>query len=391
MSPEDKDTVCNIGYLLMMKEKRYREAIQAFDKIINIDPRYAKAWKYKGYALTLSEDYDNAIKAFNKAIEIEPDDAETWILIGNNFYFSEKYEEAIKAYNKAIEIKPDDSKAWTGKGGALFQLKLYEEAIKAYNKAIEIKPDDFTSWTGKAEACSKLKKYDEAIEAYDRSTIYNDDDAIVHNNYAVVLKKRGRYSEAESEVRAALKMNPSDPYFLGTLGDIFADEEFFKAAEYEYLNALNNSDEMEETLKSEIYNNLGCVYVKTGNSNKAKDYFNKAISFDPMNTKARRNLRAIESNKFQSAFPIKQKELSLFIVFFLGVSYYLFLIKKISETIFAAQSIAFFAFLIFIYLHQDIGKIKVSGSGIEIEMSSEHKLVPHESQSSKGILQIEQC
>ena len=184
-------------------------------------------------------------------------------------------------------------------------------------------------------------------------------------------------------------MNPSDPYFLGTFGDIFAYEEFFKAAKNEYLNALNN--EMEESLKSEIYNNLGYVYAKTGNSDKARDCFNEAIFIDSMNTKARRNLPAIERKNSQSAFSIKQKGLSLVAAFFLGVSCYLFLIKTISETIFATQSIAFFAFLIFISLYQDIGKLKVSRSGIEIEMSSEHKHAPYESQSSKGIPQIELC
>lgn len=54
---------------------KYDEALQAFDKAIEINPQLAGAWTGKGYALIALGKYDEAVQAFDKAIEINPNDA----------------------------------------------------------------------------------------------------------------------------------------------------------------------------------------------------------------------------------------------------------------------------------------------------------------------------
>jgi len=56
--------------------RRYEEAIQAFDKAIELDPNYARALYSKGSALYDQGKYNEAIEAYDKAIEIEPQYAE---------------------------------------------------------------------------------------------------------------------------------------------------------------------------------------------------------------------------------------------------------------------------------------------------------------------------
>jgi tetratricopeptide (TPR) repeat protein len=48
------------------------EAIKAFDKVIEIDPRNSDVWTGKGFVLNILNNYDKVIKAFDKAIEINP-------------------------------------------------------------------------------------------------------------------------------------------------------------------------------------------------------------------------------------------------------------------------------------------------------------------------------
>ena len=55
---------------------RYDEAIQAFDKAIEINPQLSIAWGNKGLALEKISKYDDAIKAYDKTIEINPKHAE---------------------------------------------------------------------------------------------------------------------------------------------------------------------------------------------------------------------------------------------------------------------------------------------------------------------------
>ena len=58
--------------LVLNNQGKYDEAIQAYDKAIEINPQYAVAWNYKGIALYNQHMYDEAIQACDKAIEIDP-------------------------------------------------------------------------------------------------------------------------------------------------------------------------------------------------------------------------------------------------------------------------------------------------------------------------------
>ena len=69
-----------------------------------MDPQYAVAWIYKGNALYNQHKYDEAIQAYDKAIEIDPDTCTAWNNKGIAFDDVGKYDEATQAYDKAIKM-----------------------------------------------------------------------------------------------------------------------------------------------------------------------------------------------------------------------------------------------------------------------------------------------
>ena len=117
---------------------KYDEAIQAYEKAIEINPQYALAWNGKGVALSVQGKYDEAITAFDRAIEINPQDASAWNNKGNALDSQGKYDEAIQAYDKAIEIDPQMATVWNNKGRALKSFGRTAEADAAFSKAKEL-------------------------------------------------------------------------------------------------------------------------------------------------------------------------------------------------------------------------------------------------------------
>lgn len=61
-----------------MKLERVEEAIKAFDKAIELDPKYAAAYNEKGYALACLEKHNGAIRCYNQAIALKPDYVEAY-------------------------------------------------------------------------------------------------------------------------------------------------------------------------------------------------------------------------------------------------------------------------------------------------------------------------
>ena len=53
-------------------EGKYEEAIASYDKAIEIDPKYTKAWINKGNALRKLGRHEDAIVCYDRAIELDP-------------------------------------------------------------------------------------------------------------------------------------------------------------------------------------------------------------------------------------------------------------------------------------------------------------------------------
>jgi tetratricopeptide (TPR) repeat protein len=68
---------------------------------IEIEPSYINASNNKGILLNDLGKYEQAIQYFNKAIEIGEGNGKAWNNKGISFYSLSKYEQAIKCYDKA--------------------------------------------------------------------------------------------------------------------------------------------------------------------------------------------------------------------------------------------------------------------------------------------------
>ena len=76
-----------------------------------------------------SANWEEAIECYNKAIELDPFYNDLWNGKGDCIDSLGKYEEAIKCYNKAIELDPTDKYSWSMKAHRLFNLERWEEAV----------------------------------------------------------------------------------------------------------------------------------------------------------------------------------------------------------------------------------------------------------------------
>jgi tetratricopeptide (TPR) repeat protein len=102
------------------EQGNYELAKNLFGKVIdNAEIALAYSWFNKGTAYHSLGQYSNAIDAFNKSIEIDPQFKEAWNNKGESLKSQGNYDEAIKAFDKAIEIDPNYTNAIEGRQEAL--------------------------------------------------------------------------------------------------------------------------------------------------------------------------------------------------------------------------------------------------------------------------------
>ena len=66
----------------------------------------AEDWYKKGQELERKGSYEEAVKAYDKAIELNPKDIMVWLSKGIILSGLEQHNESIEAYETAIEIDP---------------------------------------------------------------------------------------------------------------------------------------------------------------------------------------------------------------------------------------------------------------------------------------------
>lgn len=159
----------------------------------------AEEWYNKGCDLIELGQYKEAIEAYDQALKINPEDAMAWRDKGIALSKITLYKEALEAYDQALKLDPEDVDAWNNKGIALANLGKYEKAIEAYDQAIKINPEDAMAWYNKGVTLSKLGQTEKAIEAYDQAITINPEfnDAITRLNGAMRLLYDNNTSESD--------------------------------------------------------------------------------------------------------------------------------------------------------------------------------------------------
>ncbi|MEM6501096.1 MAG: tetratricopeptide repeat protein [Cyanobacteria bacterium P01_C01_bin.89] len=148
---------------------RYEEAIAAYDRALEADPKFYAAWVNRGYCLDRLGRYRGAIAAFDQALRIKPDYDGLWYNRGTVLGKIQRYGAAVESFNRALKLKPNFPAAWNNRGTALTKLNHYDEAIASFDRAISLAENTPGPWYGKACCFAAQNKVELAIEHLHRA------------------------------------------------------------------------------------------------------------------------------------------------------------------------------------------------------------------------------
>jgi tetratricopeptide (TPR) repeat protein len=194
-------------------QARYGDAVDAYNKALEIDPYYSIAWNKRGNALTRLGYYEEAIRNYDKAIELDPYYGQAWDNKGHALYRVGMFNESLNAYNRAIAINPNDLHAMVNKGMNLQKLgrvgearTVYEDVVKIADKENRRNPNDakYDSdlWSNKGDALFRLGQFSDALIAYNRSLEINPKNQDVNASRTLLIEAM---NTGEGNLSPALK------------------------------------------------------------------------------------------------------------------------------------------------------------------------------------------
>ncbi len=133
---------------IMSQENRFPEALDLYEKAIEIDPNYSEAYNNIGRILYSHQRYDEAEKYWMKSLESNPDLPEVRNNLGTLFIRKGDIEKAIKEYRTAVGLVRDYFKAQHNLAKALLLSGQRETALQEFIKAFKMDPELFLQVTG---------------------------------------------------------------------------------------------------------------------------------------------------------------------------------------------------------------------------------------------------
>lgn len=185
----------NAGVKLGIDEQ-FSEAIEEFEKAIELNPLFAEAFLYLGLAKIELGEYDLAIRNFTIAIELDPAFSDqAHYFRGLSRYYNKDYTTAIDDFTIAIRMNPDFVSFYQ-RGKANLELKEYRRALQDFDIALRLKEDFPEGFLYRGINLYYLENFQEAMKDLDMALLQLPGNELAQK-YAGLTARRlsGRYEE----------------------------------------------------------------------------------------------------------------------------------------------------------------------------------------------------
>ncbi|MFZ5906290.1 MAG: tetratricopeptide repeat protein [Nitrospirota bacterium] len=117
------------------------EAILAYQKTIELNPKNAKAFFNLGVALQKKGFIDKAIIYYEIAIGLNQEFIEAHHNLGVAYSEKGLFDEALICFQRTVQLNPDHAGAFYNMGNTFVAEGQFQEALRCYQKAADILPD----------------------------------------------------------------------------------------------------------------------------------------------------------------------------------------------------------------------------------------------------------
>ena len=133
---------------------QWQDAIEAYRRVVAIDPTYAAAWNNLGLLLHRLGRHDEADAAYRQALAQDPRCCEAAYNLGSLHEDRGAIEDAIGDYRRALELSPDYADAHFNLAGALSRAGRGDEAVRHWQRYLDL--DAGSPWARIARAHLEL-------------------------------------------------------------------------------------------------------------------------------------------------------------------------------------------------------------------------------------------
>ena len=256
------------------------ETERVLSRCSDAEPDFGPAHLMSAEFYLQKENIDSALEKLEKATDVMPDQPDAWRQRMQLLFTEQRYDEVIANSDSAKKYVPDDAFIQFFTGASYMLKNQHEEAIQwLEDSTLSPARSNFRSviYSTLGDAYADQDRWEDAVNAYETSLRLDPNNHNAMNNYAYFMSIRGEKLEYAKELALkAIRMEPENSAYLDTIGWIFYLEENYDEA----LRYIRASVEKGDA-SAEVFEHLGDVYDKLGETNNARKWWQRALDEDP--------------------------------------------------------------------------------------------------------------
>lgn len=202
-------------------ERAYRQTLKLNDRIALAHHELAEVLVKQPLGVSEAEpQYLEAIEHYQRAIELDPDFSWSFHNLGDVLRSLERWEDAAQAYERAAQLNPEFAPTFAHLGEALMRSQRWEAAIAAYERANQLNSHDFQVLYNLAAAYDRVGDRAAVAQTYLKTI---DVDAnfpwYYYSFFWKTLDAENCLGEAERRYKSALQNQPHQLGVYINLGD----------------------------------------------------------------------------------------------------------------------------------------------------------------------------
>ena len=239
LDPDHADALHLIG-LVCVRSGHYDHAVEWITRAIRLVAR-PDYLANLGIALKQSGRPDEALQVFDKAVQLKPDDSQAWLRLANVLVALGRKAEALLAFQRVLQLDPRQWDAAYQCGLLLHEAELFEEALSCFNRCDEWRPNHVPTLQARGRALRGLKRFDESLAEVLRADTLAPADVVNCNNIGNALLSLARPEEALQWFDKALALDPNSVEVLFNKASALSELCRFEEASqvYDHLQALD--------------------------------------------------------------------------------------------------------------------------------------------------------
>ena len=177
------------------------------------------AWNLLGVLYGRERRWDEALKAFARSLDAEPRAADALVNRGLVLVELRRYEDAGAVFEAALTLQPRMARAHAGLGSAVVEARGdYREGMSRYLTAVKLDPENPALLNDLGWLSYKMNRYPEAVAALEKAVVLDPENAMIETNLGLAYQKAGRPEEALTHLERALAISPGYTLALYGLG-----------------------------------------------------------------------------------------------------------------------------------------------------------------------------